>query len=159
MIKDFNNWNEIKKNLDLNNRDLLFKETEIWWCSVGLNIGVESCGKGETFRRPVLILKKLSSYSFIGIPLSSQIKTGTWFVDVQINGVKQCVLLYQIKMFSKSRLQRRFATLDTNDFTKVKEKLELLLELSNNHQSINSGSVGNPKSNISIIQDEKKSTL
>lgn len=154
MIKDFNNWNEIKKDLDINNRDLLFKETEIWWCSVGLNIGVESCGKGETFRRPVLILKKLSGYSFIGIPLSSQIKTGTWFADVQINGVKQCVLLYQIKMFSKSRLQRRFATLDTNDYNKVKEKLDLLLELSNNHQSTNSGSVGNPKSNLSIIQDE-----
>lgn len=41
----------------------------------------------------------------------------------------------------------------------VKEKLEALLELSHNHQSMNFGSVGNPKSNISIIPGENKSTL
>jgi len=159
MIKNFDVWNDIKKELDLKNRDLFFKEGEVWWCSVGLNIGVESCGKGNTFRRPVLILKKLSNYSFIGLPLSSQIKKGTWFTDVEINNEKQCVLLYQIRMYSKNRFQRRFATLDSNDLNKVKEKLDSLLELSDNHQSTNSGSVGIPKSNISIDHDEKKSTL
>lgn len=36
------------------------------------------------------------------------------------------------------------------DFDLVKEKLEALLELSDHHQSRNSGSVGNPKSTSSI---------
>ena len=45
--------------------------------------------------------------------------------------------------------------LDEKDFVRVKEKLEALLELSYNHQSRSSGSVGNPKSNISIDKPKK----
>ena len=159
MIKEFDIWNEIKKNLENEKRKLYFKEGEIWWCSVGLNIAIESCGKGNTFRRPVLVIKKLSDYSFIGLPLSSQIKKGTWFTEVFVNNFNQCVLLYQIQMYSANRLQRRLTTLDTTAYLNVKEKLEALLELSHNHQSKNSVSVGNPKSNLSIAPDENKSTL
>jgi len=39
--KDFDKWNMKKKKLDKNKRDLLFKEGEIWWCSLGVNIGEE----------------------------------------------------------------------------------------------------------------------
>jgi mRNA-degrading endonuclease toxin of MazEF toxin-antitoxin module len=68
--------------------------------------------------------------AFIGIPLSSQEKTGTWFTDITILGEKRWALLYQIKMFSTNRFQRRLATLDDKDLIKVKEKLEQLLQLS-----------------------------
>ena len=130
MKKDFDSWNEKKKVLDQNSSDYLFHSGEIWWCSVGLNVGAESCGKGITFRRPVLILKKLSRKNFIGIPLSTQKKEGTWFADVTIHGELKYALLYQIRMFSTNRFHRRLATLDAIDFGRVKQKLELLLELS-----------------------------
>ena len=68
MLKDFDKWNTQKKELDIRKEEFFFKDGEIWWCSVGVNIGSESCGKGETFRRPVLVLRKLSSTAFIGIP-------------------------------------------------------------------------------------------
>jgi mRNA-degrading endonuclease toxin of MazEF toxin-antitoxin module len=129
MEKDFDKWNSVKKELENSQRKLFFKEGEIWWMSVGVNIANESCGKGEIFRRPVLILRKLSGNSFIGIPLSSKEKNGSWFVDVSINNQKRCVLLYQIRMFSTNRFESRLATLDDNDFKKVKEKLEQLLKL------------------------------
>ncbi len=135
MNKNFDNWNNQKKDLELKNNQLLFKTGDIWWCSVGLNIRDESCGKGPTFRRPVLILKKLSRNAFIGIPLSTQVKEGTWFCDISILSKTQYVLLYQIRMFSSVRLQRRLTTLEDKDFARVKEKLEALLELSYNHQS------------------------
>jgi mRNA interferase MazF len=130
MEKDFDKWNNIKKKLENKNQKFFFKEREIWWMSVGVNIACESCGKGETFRRPVLVLRKLSGNSFIGIPLSSKDKSGTWFCDITINNQKRSVLLYQIRMFSTNRFESRMATLDDNDFEKVKEKLEALLELS-----------------------------
>lgn len=130
MNKEFDIWNEQKKSLENKIEKLFFKEAEIWWCAVGLNVASESCGKGTTFRRPVLILKKLSSTSCIGLPLSTQKKEGSWFVDVNIHQTTQYALLYQIRMFSANRFQRRLATLDDNDFLKVKEKLKLLLELS-----------------------------
>lgn len=39
MKKDFDSWNDIKKNLDGKAKDMLFKEREVWWCNLGLNIG------------------------------------------------------------------------------------------------------------------------
>lgn len=130
MKKDFDNWNNQKKLLDNTEQKFLFKQGEVWWCAVGTNVGDESCGKGDVFGRPVLILKKLSGENYIGIPLSTKRKTGTWFVDVNVRGEVVSALLYQIRMFSANRFQRRLTTLDIVDFTRVKEKLEALLELS-----------------------------
>ncbi len=130
MEKDFDQWNEHKKRVEEMKENTLFKQGEVWWCAVGTNIADESCGKGELFARPVLVLKKLSQRNCIGIPLSTKIKTGTWFIDVQVQGKTVSALLYQIRMFSTRRFQRRLTTLDTVDFERVKEKLEALLELS-----------------------------
>lgn len=129
MQKDFDNWNNKKKELEEVKDKFLFKQADVWWCSVGLNIRTESCGKGEDYQRPVLVLKKLSSETFIGIPLSTKNKIGTWFIDITIHGEKRWALLYQIRMFHANRLQRRFAALDNLDFGRVKEKLKTLLEL------------------------------
>lgn len=156
MNKDFDKWNEKKKILEKRSSDFLFHSGEIWWCSVGLNIAMESCGKGIEFQRPVLVLKKLSRTIFIGIPLSSKKKIGSWFIDITIHGEKRFALLYQIRMFSTNRFQRRLAALDDNDFSRIKEKLEALLELSNHHQDVSPGSVGNPKSTITIDKSDVK---
>jgi len=129
MEKNFDKWNSKKKELEKLSKKFLFKTGDIWWCSVGLNIKAESCGKGEDYQRPVLVLRKLSGESFIGIPLSSKKKEGTWFCEITVHGEKRYALLYQIRMFSANRFQRRLASLDDADFKKVKEKLEALLEL------------------------------
>lgn len=67
---------------------------------------------------------------FIGIPLSTKEKIGSWFIKIRILDSNQTALLYQIRMFSTTRLQRRLTTLDENDFALVKQKLEELLKLS-----------------------------
>ena len=130
MIKDFDKWNIEKKKIEDFEEEVLFKAQEVWWCQVGLNIKTESCGKGDGYQRPVLVLRKLSTKSFIGIPLSTQSKEGSWFVDLEVVGKKGCALIYQIKMFSSNRLYKRLSALNDSDFKRVKEKLKLLLELS-----------------------------
>lgn len=129
MNKDFDNWNLKKKSLEKREKTFLFNQGEVWWCSIGLNVATESCGKGADYQRPVLIFKKLSKNSFIGIPLSTQEKSGTLFIDISIHNELRYALLYQVRMFSTNRFQRRLATLDTKDFKRVKEKLSQLLEL------------------------------
>ncbi len=129
MHKDFDSWNEKKKNLDSSNKKFLFKEREIWWCSVGINVGNESCGKGRDFRRPVLILKKLSKYCVIGLPISSQLKNGDWFCEVETLMGKRNVMLSQIKMFNSNRFQHKLHILDEKTFKIIKQKLKNLLEL------------------------------
>ncbi len=69
MYKDFDNWNEKKKAIEGRFSNIIFRERDIWWCSVGINVGNESCGKGKDFQRPVIILKKLNQNSFIGLCL------------------------------------------------------------------------------------------
>ena len=130
MEKDFDSWNSIKKELSKKEEKFFFKEGDIWWVSVGQNIGTESYGKGDTFRRPVLIIKKLSGDSCIVLPLTSKSKQGSWFIDITFQNETKSVLLYQIKMMHTKRFQRRLAVLDETDFKRVKEKLKVLLELS-----------------------------
>jgi len=129
MKKDFDEWNTKKKDLEKREDKFFFNTGEIWWCSVGLNIDAESCGKGDGYRRPVLILKKLSRKSFIGTPLLTQKKEGSWFAEVTVHNEKRYALLYQIRMLSVKRFQRRLATLEDNDFVRVKEKPKTLFEL------------------------------
>ena len=50
MNKDFDSWNEVKKGLDSYDVFLPIKEGGVWWCSVGMNVGIEMCGKGWLFK-------------------------------------------------------------------------------------------------------------
>lgn len=74
MEKDFDSWHQLKTQLDSMEKAPLFQECEIWWCSVGVNVGYELYGKDDKFVRPVLILRKHSRYTFFGLPLTSKRK-------------------------------------------------------------------------------------
>ncbi len=131
----YDDWNQKKQGLQISNstKAIYFKEGDIWWCSIGINLGDESYGKGEDFRRPVLILKKLSADLCIALPITSQNKKGTWFVDVLLQGEKNWIMLHQIRMLHKKRFQIKIEELSPEDFSRVKEKLEQLLKLSSDN--------------------------
>lgn len=85
--KNFDEWNIVKKKVNEHDtKSLYFKEREIWWVAVGINIGSESDGKNELFERPVLIVKKLGSGVFLGVPVTSKAKEGPFFVEVNYSG-------------------------------------------------------------------------
>ncbi len=130
--KEYDDWNEKKKLIEQDRRfkGIYFRQGDIWWCHLGKNIGTESYGKGINFRRPVLVFKKLSSESFIAIPLSMQEKHGTWFVEIVLNNEKRWALLHQIKMAHSKRITIKLGELSESDLLKVKEKLAALLEFS-----------------------------
>lgn len=124
----YDNWNTTKKNLALVDRQVLFKESEVWWCSMGLNIGTETYGKGPGFKRPILIFKKLSTESCLILPITSKVKNGDWFTEVTILNEKRWIMLYQIRMINIKRLESRIDTICEFDFKKVKKELEQLLK-------------------------------
>ena len=127
MEKDFDKWNMKKKKLDKNKRDLLFKEGEIWWCSFGVNIGEEVYGKGENFRRPVVILKKLSHNSCIVMPTSTKKREGSWYHHLNVQDKDRFVLMHQIRFISANRLYVRESTLSRDEFTALKKSAATLL--------------------------------
>lgn len=130
MKEIFNNWNELKQKIqEKDSKNIFFKEWDIWWSSLWQNIQTESNWKWENFRRPILVLKKLSSDSFICIPLSTKLKEGTWFYQYNLHWEKYTAILYQIKMIHKNRLRVKIWQIDEFDFIKIKKRLKNLLNL------------------------------
>jgi mRNA interferase MazF len=128
-IKDFDKWNEKKKELDENKRNLLFKEGEIWWCSLGVNVGEEVYGKGKGFRRPVIILKKMSHNSCVVMPTTTQKREGTWYHHLNVQNKNRFVLMHQVRFISANRLYVRESTLSKNEFEELKKSVAHLLGL------------------------------
>ncbi|MBC7766663.1 type II toxin-antitoxin system PemK/MazF family toxin [Arenimonas sp.] len=87
MKKDFDTWNNKKKNIDKKKRDLIFKEGDVWWSHFGVNVGEEAYGKGEYFRRPVVILKNITENSCIVVPTTTKIKEGKNFFKFTSNNL------------------------------------------------------------------------
>jgi len=54
-----------------------------------MNIGDEVYGKGEYFSRPVLVYKKLTNTTFLGLPITTREKTGSWYVEFTLNGLRR----------------------------------------------------------------------
>ena len=127
--KLFDEWNTLKKGLQKKETNIRFKEAEIWWVSIGQNIRSESYWKWKHYRRPVLVLRKLSKDTCICIPLSSQVKNWTWFCEYKHKWEDATALLYQIKMIHTNRFQRRLWHMDDTDFKNIKKRLKELLNL------------------------------
>ncbi len=120
IIKRFKEWIGLKENLHNSNHiPPLFKEGEIWWCAVGENIGIEINGKSKDFTRPVLVFKKLSKEGFLGIPMSTKLKEGSWYVRVFQHNKEVTVMLSQMRVFSSSRLHSILSKLNSEDCSKV----------------------------------------
>lgn len=130
MKKDFDTWNIKKKTIDKNKRDLIFKEGDIWWSYFGVNVGEEAYGKGEDFRRPVIILKKITENSCIVIPTTTKIKEGKNFFKFTTNSLERRAMLYQIKFISANRLRINESQMHQVDFLQMKKSLADLLGLS-----------------------------
>ena len=120
-VKRFSEWFKLKRILDCRFRvPPKFNEGEIWWCSVGENVGIEISGKGIYFRRPVMILRKLDSYSFIGLPISRTVRSGSWYEHVYINELVNTVILSQVRYFDYRRLDKKYLALSVSEICRIK---------------------------------------
>lgn len=131
-MKNFDEWNTIKKNTELNKRKIGIKPREIFWAKIGENVGFEQNGKGENFARPVIIMRKLTSELFLGIPLTSTIKDGDYFHTFEYsnhaNGlIQNTALILQLKVFSIRRLMNKAGVISKEDFETIVEKSKRLI--------------------------------
>jgi mRNA interferase MazF len=129
MENDFDIWNIKKQLLDKKKRKLLFKEGEIWWCSVGKNIGEEVYGKGSEFRRPVIVFRKLTNNSCIVIPTSTKQRIGSWYHHINVVGKDRWAIMHQMRYISANRLWVRESSLSFNEFKEFKKSVAKLLGL------------------------------
>ncbi len=126
--KDFAEWFALKAELQEKSSPL-FEERDVWWCSLGVNLGFEIDGKNKPYERPVLVFRKFNRDTFIGIPLTSVAKddNSPYYMNYIINGKDGSLVLSQIKLMSAKRLNRRMATMSRTDFAEVKRRIIALL--------------------------------
>jgi len=129
-IKNFQDWFFLKPKLDNNNHKPPFvSERDFWWAHLGENIGTEISGKSNRYTRPVIIFKKLSPHTFLIIPTSTKIKSGSWFVHFIHKELNMVACLHQIRVIDYRRLQNKIGRIDINDTKKIKTQSKKLYKL------------------------------
>lgn len=123
--KNFDDWNIIKKDLN-EGESPQFHEREIWYCSVGENIGMEENGKNKNFERPILILKKFNTNVFLAFPLSGRHKDLPFYYLLDYPEVSS-VLLSQIRLFDAKRLVRKVRKIPKQEFEIIRNKFKSLI--------------------------------
>ena len=128
MEKDFEAWVNLKKELDRIKNSPSFEERQIWWCSIGLNIGHEENGKSELFSRPILVVRKFNKHLFLGIPLTSKIKDGNKFYHkIFLKDREQSVMLSQFRVLESKRLTTLIGKLSDDQFFAIRELLSKIV--------------------------------
>ncbi|MEK7621749.1 MAG: type II toxin-antitoxin system PemK/MazF family toxin [Patescibacteria group bacterium] len=128
MFKDFDSWNEQKKKLHLTESNKLYHEREIWWCSLGVNVGFEQDGAGSDHQRPVLILKGLSRNTCTVLPLTTSPHKHRMRISLGIvDGKPASVLLSQSRVIDTKRLVNKIGFLNKKLFALVRKAAKDLL--------------------------------
>ncbi len=121
-MKNFLVWMGLKEKLHISAHKVPFvSERDIWWVSLGENVGSEINGKSAHFSRPALILKKLAHGFFLAAPTTTKPHIGTWYIAVKLGETTEYVCLNQIRTIDYRRLYSKLGQIDTDDFAKVKE--------------------------------------
>lgn len=125
MKKNFDEWNEKKKNVHTDKERPFFRIQEIWFCHLGVNIGFEQDGAHEEYLRPVVILKKFNNQVCWILPLTRSKKRGDFYLPVRFKGDENSVaILSQIRFIDAKRLKYKGGYLSRTDFDQIKKRLK-----------------------------------
>ncbi len=120
-IKRFDEWNTLKKKIEENTNLPYCHEGELRWSYIGENLGMEICGKGPCFTRPVYVLGILGRNLALVIPVTTVFHKGRHFYKIVFKGVEQYLCFNQIKVISTKRLGARIGTAGTQLQNEIKK--------------------------------------
>ena len=124
MQKDFDGWNEKKKTLHAEQARPLYHEREVWWCSLGVNIGYEQDGTGVNFDRPVLVIRGFNKETCLAVALTGKRREGKYYFYVgEIEGREATAILSQLRIVDAKRLVRKIGTVPKETFAEIKVAL------------------------------------
>ncbi|OGG63381.1 hypothetical protein A3C21_02930 [Candidatus Kaiserbacteria bacterium RIFCSPHIGHO2_02_FULL_59_21] len=129
MKKDFQKWHDKKEKIHTGRPYVFFQEREVWFCSLGANVGYEQDGSGDEFLRPVVIVKKFNTEICFAVPLTKGKKkekpyyfTFSFRPRVQSTGI-----LSQMRLIDAKRLRYKVGTISEKAFGVLKAKIRRLL--------------------------------
>ena len=124
MDKDFKKWHGKKQDIDKSANRVYFHEREVWWCSIGINVGFEQDGKGDRFARPVIIFKKFNNEVCWAIPLTTKLKSGKFYLSVNLeDSIKRSAILSQLRLVDSKRLYQKIGVIDNKTYKVLIDKV------------------------------------
>jgi len=131
----YDKWNKVKKELNNKKEIIQFYQGNIYFMSVGQNIGSESYGKGDYSLRPVLVYKKLSKTLFLGIPLTTKYKEGSFYFTFNYKkGVSSTAMLNQMRVYDIRRSKYLSGKINKNIYKKLEEKVQHFIEVTSSQK-------------------------
>ncbi len=127
MEKEFDKWNEIKKETHTE-EPRLYTVREIWWCRLGANVGFEQDGSGRLFLRPVVIARAFGPNICLILPLTASKQKHPLRVSVgDVQGKQASALLSQMRIIDTRRLVEKVGFMNKQVFAQLKKALKDLL--------------------------------
>ena len=124
--KDFDVWN-VKKKIVNKMKSRFYTEREIWWCSLGINIGSEQDGSGKEFLRPVVIIRGLGASTCMVVPLTTSLHEHSLRVPLgEIQGKYASALLSQVRVIDTRRLIEKIGFLSKEKFLELRKAVRNL---------------------------------
>ncbi len=121
--KDYTNWHKKKTEIEhTSDVRIFFHEREVWWCSMGSNVGFEQDGKGTEFARPVFVFKKFNKEVFWAIPISTKIKTTKFYTQININdGIDRVAIISQLRLTDAKRLIDKIGVVNEENYKDIQK--------------------------------------
>lgn len=123
MPKPFDAWNEKMKALDATHPRVFAHQREIWWCSLGVNIGVETDGKNKDFERPVVIMRVYNLDAVLVLPITSKKGDNRFHFRSETKSRGQLwIKLTQARVVSVKRLTRKVDVIHEDAFIVLQKR-------------------------------------
>ena len=128
MKKDFDKWNKKKKEIHENEFGKLYHAREVWWCSLGTNIGFEQDGNETEHQRPVLVLKGLSKNTCLVIPLTTSSHEHPMRIPAgKIEGKEALAIISQMRVIDTKRFVNKVGFINKNIFETIRKAAKDML--------------------------------
>lgn len=127
-IKNFLDWINRKEKLHYSeHKPPLVKERDVWWSSLGENVGSEMNGKSSDFSRPVIIVKKFTHTFYLVIPTTTKMHEGSWYAPFDLAGVKMNACMHQARVIDYRRIHSKIGQIDSTEFNRIKNQFKNLI--------------------------------
>lgn len=128
VTKDFDSWNTEKKRIHETEENRFYKTREVWWCSIGINIGYEQDGTSQEYQRPVLVLKGFSRHVCWAIPVTTSKKNNIYHIRIGEMGGRECfAIISQLRLIDTKRFTDRLSIVDEEVFETVRKAVRGLI--------------------------------
>ena len=128
MQKDFDGWNEQKKEVDARKDILLYHERDIRWCRLGTNVGFEQDGTGVGRARPVLVIKAFNRHVCLVVPLTTSTKRNPYHISIGlVEDRLASVIISQLRLVDTKRLTIKIIRLNKSKFDEIRKAIKAFL--------------------------------